>query len=89
MARSTGPVLLVGGITLANQVVLNDQPMDWRIPIATGLATGFLAMLEKAWPDGAIAIAWIAVATVMFVRVDPKIKAPAESLVDFMKDTKK
>ncbi len=89
MARTTGPVLAIGGITLANRVILNDKPMDWRIPIATGLATGFFAMFEKAWPDGAITVAWVAFATVMFARVDPAVPAPAESLLEFTRGAKK
>jgi len=52
MSATTGPVLALGGITIANRVVFNDQPMDWRIPIATALAAGMFALLAP-WRDRA------------------------------------
>jgi hypothetical protein len=79
MAKTTGPILVIGGITLANQVIVNNKPIDWRIPIATGLAAGMFALAEKGWEDGAVALSYLALVTVIFVRVDPKIPAPAES----------
>lgn len=82
--RTTGPVLAVGGITLANQVILNDKPMNWRIPVATGLAVGIFALLEKAWAGGAVALSWAMLASVLLMRVDPHTKSPIESLVDWL-----
>jgi hypothetical protein len=38
MSRTIGPVLATGALTIANQTVFNGKPMDWRVPIATGLA---------------------------------------------------
>jgi len=43
------------------------------------------ALAEKAWPDGAMAIATIALVTVLFVRVDKNTKAPVETLVEWTK----
>jgi hypothetical protein len=80
VSASTGPILAVGGITLANRVLFNDEPMDWRIPIATGIAAGGFALLEKAWPGGAVALAWTALVAVLFTRLDPRVPAPAETL---------
>ncbi len=85
MARTTGTILAIGGISWANAVLLQDQPMDWRIPVATGLAAGMFALAERAWPDGAVAIATVALVTVLFVRVDPKTKAPVETLMEWTK----
>jgi hypothetical protein len=81
MAQTTGPVLAIGGITLANQVIFNGKPMDWRIPIATGLTAGGFALLEKLSPELASGLAWIALVSVLFVRLNPSVPAPAESAV--------
>lgn len=85
MAQTTGTVLAIGGITWANSVILNGRPMDWRIPIATGLAAGFFALAERVWPEGAMGVAAIGLVTVLFVRVDKNTKAPAETLLEWMK----
>jgi uncharacterized membrane protein YjjP (DUF1212 family) len=82
MAKSTGPILAIGGITLANKSLLKDppDPFDWRIVIATGVSAGMFALLEKGWERGAVAIAYLALVTILFVRVDPKTPAPVENL---------
>jgi hypothetical protein len=80
MSRTTGPVLAIGGITLANGVLFNDRPMDWRIPIATGIAAMGFALVEKAWEPGAVALAWVALVAVLLTRVDPAVPAPLETL---------
>jgi len=85
MADTTGPILAIGGITIANRVVLNHKPMDWRIPIATGIAAGFFALAEKGFHDTAVAFAYLSLVTVLFVKVDPTVPAPAESLVKWTK----
>lgn len=80
MSKTTGPILVVGGITLANKTLFNNEPMDWRIPIATGLTAGAFALLENVWEKGAVALAWLALTTVLLVRLDPKTPAPVENL---------
>lgn len=89
MARSTGPILALGGITLANKTIVNGQPMDWRIPIATGLLAGAFALGEKAWEEGAVGIAWLALVTVLFVRIDPRVPSPVESAEQFFRQGSK
>lgn len=79
MARTTGPVLAIGAITIANRTVFNEQPMDWRIPMATAIAAGMFALAERGWGDGATLLAWTALVAVIFTRVDPAVPAPAES----------
>lgn len=81
MAATTGPVLAIGGITLANQVIFNGKPMDWRIPIATGLTAGGFALMEKLSVELATGLAWVALVAVLFVRLTPDVPAPAESAV--------
>lgn len=84
MARSTGPILAVGAITIANKSIVNDSPMDWRIPVATGLSAGAFALMEKAWADAAVSLSWLALVAVLFVRLDPKQKAPLEAFTDWL-----
>ncbi len=79
MSQSTGPILAIGAITMANQSVFHDEDVDWRIPIATGLAAGMFSLAEKAWPEGVKGIAWVALVSVLFVRLNPAVPAPVES----------
>lgn len=84
MARSTGVVLGVGGITLFNQVILNQEKFTWKVPIATAIAALMLDGLEHVAPDAAVALAWLALVTVVFTRVNPNVPSPAESLLNAM-----
>lgn len=79
MARTTGPILAIGAVTLANQSLLNDKPIDWRIPIAAGLAAGLFALFEKGWEEAAVALAWTALAATLFTRLTPGVPSPIES----------
>lgn len=84
MARTTGPILAVGAITLANKSLIHGDPVDWRIPVATGITAGVFALGERAWQDGAVLLAWLALVAVLFVRIDPRQKAPVESFTDWL-----
>lgn len=84
MSRSTGPILAIGGITVANQVLFNNQPMDWRVPVATAITAGGFALLEKAWDTGAVALAWLALVTLLLTRIDPNTPSPVESLQRYL-----
>lgn len=81
MARSIGPILALGTVTIINRSIIHDEPMDWKIPIATGATAAAFALLEKGWEDGAVGLAWLALVVVLFVRVDPKVPPVAESLL--------
>jgi hypothetical protein len=85
--RTTGPVLAIGGITVANAVLFNNKPFDWKVPIATGIAAGAFALGEKAWEKGAVALAWMALVTILVTRVDPKVPSPVETLNNWWKTT--
>lgn len=72
MAASTGPVLMAGAITAANELIfapLAGQRIqfNWRLVPATGLAALALAGLEKAAPKFAVGLAWLALAVVFIV----------------------
>lgn len=85
MAKSTGIILAIGGITLANQSVLNDKPVDMRIPVATGIAAAAFSLLERGNEKLVVGMAWIALLTVVFARVDPQVPSPTESLLKYWK----
>jgi hypothetical protein len=83
--RSTGPVLAMGAIVLGNEVVLNGRSIrdELRVPVGTAIVAGMLALVEKAWPDGAVALAWLGLVTVLLVRIQPNQPAPVENLSKF------
>jgi hypothetical protein len=82
--RTTGPILAIGGITVANRVILNDKPFDWKVPVATGITAGAFVFLEKAWEEAAVMLAWTAVVAVLLTRLDPGVPSPVESLNRFL-----
>lgn len=79
MSQTTGPVLAMGLATVVNQTVFHDQPMDWRVPVATGLAAIGFSTAERAWPQGAKILAWTALLTVLLTRTQPNVPSPVES----------
>lgn len=79
MARSTGPILAVGAITLGNASIVNGKPVDLRIPVGTAIAAGIFALAEKGWERGAVALSYAALVTVLFVRLQPGVPSPVES----------
>lgn len=81
--RTTGPILAVGAITVTNSTIFNGKPMDWRVPIATGLTAAGFALAEKAWEPGAVALAYLALFSVLVVRLQPDVPSPAETALDF------
>lgn len=90
MSASTGPMLAAGGITWANQVLLDkDDKVDvftetMRIALATGVAASMLFFIEQGAPDFATALAWAAVVTVLFVRIQNN-PTPAERILSLLK----
>lgn len=73
MARSTAPVLLIGGISFANQWLGNGQ-VDLKIVPATLLAAGALALVEQIPGAAPLAagIGWIGLLTLLFARLGGK-----------------
>jgi len=65
---------------MANRSIFHDEPVDWRIPVATGLAAGAFALGEKSpFGDWFVTVAWIAVAASLLGRIDPGVPSPTES----------
>lgn len=80
MAASTGLILAIGGITTANEVVFNSQPINWKIPIATGLAAITFGLAETViGPDIPRGIALVALVAICLTRVNPTTPSPVES----------
>jgi hypothetical protein len=88
MAASTGPVLAVGAITVANRTIFNDEDMDWKVPIATAIAAVLFAGAERAVGKTAVYVAYLALITVVFVPTDPKVPSPAESALKWFDERK-
>jgi hypothetical protein len=86
VAESTGPILAVGAITVANRTVFNDQPMDWKVPIGTAIAAVLFAGMEKAVGRSAVMLAYLALITSVFARVDPAVPSPAESALKWFNE---
>lgn len=63
--KTTGPILLTGAVTFVNKTIFAGQPVDWSIPIYTGVAAAIGALAETAFGDAAVAVAWLAVAAVL------------------------
>lgn len=89
MSKTLGPVLAMGALTMVNQSVIHDEPFDWRVPIATGLAGIGFGLVERVWPEGAVLLAWTALITVLLTRTSPEIPSPTESIVDWFDDKRK
>jgi hypothetical protein len=83
VSRTTGPILAVGGITVINQTVFHGEPMDWRVPLATGLAAVGFSVAERAWPQGAEILAWTVLMTVLLTRMNPNVPSPTESALSW------
>jgi hypothetical protein len=91
VARSTGVVLAIGGITAANEVLFapvagsGHVSFNWRIiPATAGLALA-LAGLERLAPDFAVGLAWLGLVTVLVVPVGnaPTPLANANKILGF------
>ena len=89
MARSTGPIIAAGSVTLANEVIFHNQPVNWRIPVATGIVAISLALLERLSEGFAVGIAYLALVTVLLTRTDPKVPSPVESALKWYEEGNK
>lgn len=83
MSQTTGPILATGAITVANQTIFHDKPMDWRVPIATGLAAIGFGLAERVWPQGTKILAWTVFGTVLLTRMQPDVPSPVESALSW------
>lgn len=84
MAKSTGPILALGAITIGNSVILNGKDFDWWQPLAVGITAVTFSGAEKLAPELVTGLAWIALVTVIFVRLDKNVPSPAESFTKWL-----
>jgi hypothetical protein len=85
MARSSGPMLTVGGLTLINEVLINKKDFELRIPIATGVAVGFLALIEKGSESLAVGMAYLALIASIFVQTRPDVEPIGSAFANWWK----
>ena len=70
-------------------VVQNKDPRSQtRILVATLIAAAGLAVAEAGFPRVAVAFAWLTLAGVLLVRVDPATPAPVESFEQWYRGVK-
>jgi hypothetical protein len=86
VSKVIGPVLATGAITLANQSILGNKPVDWRIPVATGFVAITLSLLERPLPKLAQMMAWTMLVGVTFTEINDDQPAPVERLVTWWQD---
>jgi hypothetical protein len=83
MSQTTGIILATGAMTLVNASLFHGEPIDWRVPAATGLAAVGFSLAERVYPQGAVLLAWTTFLTVLLTRTDPKIPSPTESALSW------
>jgi hypothetical protein len=83
MSQTTGPILATGAITVVNQTIFHDKAMDWRVPVATGLAAIGFGLAERVWPKGVVILAWTVFGTVLLTRMQPDVPSPVESALSW------
>jgi hypothetical protein len=84
-SKTIGPILATGAATVVNRSVFHGQPIDWRVPIATGLAAVGFDLFERVAPKVAQVLAWTTFLTVLLTRTDPSIPSPTESALTWWK----
>jgi hypothetical protein len=90
MGTSTGPVVALGTITWINGAILQpDKTPDvfkfsTRVAVGTGIAAAGLSLVERASPDLARGVAFVALVTALFTRYKGR-KSPVENLLTWWK----
>ena len=79
MSQTTGIILATAAITVANQSIFHDQPVDWRVPIAGGLVALVFNGAERIWPQPVVLLAWTGMVAVLLTRTTPGVPSPTES----------
>ncbi len=79
MSRTTGPILVAGTLTWANQTLFNDAGSTGetlqeglRIGVATGVLAAVFYGMEKVAPDIATGLAYVMLVTSLLVRFNNK-----------------
>lgn len=65
MAQSTGPILAAVGIAVGDKVLVQNQPLPWKMLIAGGFAVGLFALAEPVAPDAVKMLSYLVVVGVL------------------------
>jgi len=92
MASSTGPIVALGVVTWANGAILQPDTLpdgnvfrfSVRVGVGTGIAAAGLALIERASPQLAKGIAYVALITALFTRYNDR-SSPIENLLIWWK----
>lgn len=90
MASSTGPIVALGIVTWANGALLQQETVDdnfrfaARIAVGTGIAAAGLALVERASPELARGVAFVALITALFTRYQGR-QSPVDNLLTWWK----
>lgn len=79
MGASTGPILATGAVALFNETIVNAKPINFRIVTGTAIAAVGLVLVERLSPELARAVAWLALTTILLVRINPAVPSPVEA----------
>lgn len=82
MAKSTGIILTAGVISFGNEWI-QENKINYRIPVATLGAAFFLAGVERLNEKAGVGLAWMALILAFLTPI--KGKAPAQTAVQLMK----
>lgn len=63
MAKTTAPILLIGGIGIFTDTLIMGHNLDFKRVVATGFAAAAFAALELVNQPFAVGLAWIALIT--------------------------
>jgi hypothetical protein len=74
----------MGAITIGNSTIVNGQPFQWWQPVAVGITAVIFDGVEHAAPTAAVGLAWVALVSVLFVRLKPGTPSPAENFADWV-----
>lgn len=105
MAKSTAPLLIIGGVTITSRW-LESLEIDlkypeiptpdffttdkfWKPAVATGLTVGAFALLEKVNQPLTVGVAWVALVTVLFVPQTGLLGLPRMNIFDRIADLQK
>lgn len=89
MSTTTGPIIAAGAITWANHTFFEqgaefDFEETLRTAVGTGLAAGFLYIIERGAPDIGKMLAWAALLTVILVPIRGSQNSVATNALKFL-----
>jgi hypothetical protein len=81
---STGPVVVAGAITLFTDVIVRKEPLatEAQVIVGTGIVAVGLWGLETIAPRTAVALGYLVLVSVLFVR-HGNVPSPAEAFVQW------